>query len=76
MIQKIPGLQDLWQCEIFGCYFFVLGRGVVGVWEGAAEACGRTQAGSCHTHETLKQDPESRAALAQPSPRLLCCRLI
>lgn len=42
--------------------------GVVGVWEGAAGACGRTQAGSCHIHETLKEDPESRAALCPALP--------
>lgn len=34
MIQKTPGLQDLWQCEIFGCYFVLLGRGVLGLWRG------------------------------------------
>lgn len=75
MIQKIPGLQDLWQCEIFGCYFVLLGRGVLAVREGAAGVCRRAQAGSRHAHKTFVQDLESRAALAQRSPCLLCCCL-
>lgn len=63
MIQKVPGVQDLWQCEIFGCYF-LLGWGVLGVRERAAGACGRAAV----VLMRLKPNPESRAALAQPSP--------
>lgn len=63
MIQKISGVQDLWQCEIFGCYF-LLGWWVPRVWEGAVEAYGRATV----VLMRLKRNPESRAALAQPSP--------
>lgn len=63
MLQKISGVQDLWQCEIFGCYF-LLGWGVLGMWEGAAGAYGRAAV----VLMRLKHNPESRVALAQPSP--------
>lgn len=75
MIQKIPGLQDLWQCEIFGCYFFVLGRVLWGCGRGLQVPVEEHKLAAV-THKTLKQDAESRAALFHPSLCLLCCCLI
>lgn len=75
MIQKIPGLQDLWQCEIFGCYFLFFGKKCSGGAEGAPEACRRAQAGSYHAHETIL-NKIWRAELPLPSPPRVSCAAI
>lgn len=43
MIQKIPGLQDLWQCETFECYLLC--------WEGMLWGCGRGLQGPVEDHK-------------------------
>lgn len=70
MIQKIPDLQDLWQCEMFGCYFFVL-------W-----GCGRGLQGPVEEHElaavTLMRlwNKIERAELPLSSPPLVSCAAV
>lgn len=71
-----PCNEGRWQRRALGCRTFGTVKSL-GVWWGSGGAGGGLVQGRSWllarpAHRTLKEDPESRAAPAQPSPCLLC----